>query len=114
MLPYLMMFPDAVDFYFLSFLKSLTIEQFKLLIPKIENKLKSIDELQRYIAVVLLDKYPIDETIDLNIFKNTEIVPLLVEVLEKDTFEKFPQYSPICIIRFLNNFMNDFLTIKRH
>jgi hypothetical protein len=108
MFPYLILFPDIFNFYFFTFANNLTQEQFYLLIPKIENKLKSKEEEQKYIGVAMLDSYPIDETTDLSIFTKTDIIPKMLEILENETFPSFPQYTPVFIIRFLSNFFDHF------
>jgi hypothetical protein len=108
MFPYLVLFPDIFHFYFLNFASMLSKEQFKLLIPKIAIKLKSKKEEQKYLGVVMLDLFPIDETTDFSLFTKTNIIESLIEILENEKFPSFPQFSPLFIIRFLSNFFDHF------
>jgi hypothetical protein len=109
MFPYLIMFPDAIGHYILSFLNRLSTEQFISLIPKIESKFSENNEISRYLGVLILDCFVISGFVeDLSLFTETKILSFALDILENQSFPNFSQYSNILLIRFFSYFISYF------
>jgi hypothetical protein len=104
MFPYLILYPDAISIYIFPIMNLLTPEQLYLLIPKNISKLLSNDILQKKVGMTLLGLFPFNETTNLEEFTKTDIIKIVISILEDENESKNHKR----ILKFLNHFLDHF------